>query len=161
MEIDETAAFPEEEGAAVAGDAAAETSGASIDSVRGYVALTARKNALEDELKGIKAEIEAAVPDVLGYLQDNGIQSVNVDGFTVYLYRDIRASFKGTPEAFELIELHEMSDALTTTINAQRAASIVRERIKDLPIGDDIPKWLSDAFSIADNVKTGVRKAGK
>lgn len=128
-----------------------------IDQLRRFVALTEKKKAIDAELKDLKDQIGELEPDVLEYMQDNGIQSAKVDGYTVYLRRDIRASFRGTPEAFAAVEANGLQDALTTTINAQRAASIVREFLKN----DDeaAPAWLGDAFGIVDQFRAGIRKA--
>ena len=131
--------------------------GGGIDRVRAFVALTDQKKALDAELRAVKEQIEALEPDVLHHMQENGIQSVNVDGYTVYLRRDIRASFKNTPEAYTAALDAGLQDALTTTIPAARASAIVREFLRD--VGSEAPSWLESVFSWIDDVRAGIRKA--
>ena len=124
-----------------------------------YVDLTAQKKELENQLKTLKEQIDAVEGEVLEYLQDNGMQSVKVDGYTVFLRRDIRASFLETEEAFEAISAQGFDDALKTTIPPARASSIVRELIKDLGPDEQVPEWIRAAFSYSDAVTPAIRKS--
>ena len=124
-----------------------------------YVDLTAQKKELENQIKVIKEQIETVEPEVLGYMQDNGMQSVNVKGYTVYLKRDIRASFLKTDAAFEIISAMGFDDALDTTIPPARASSIVREQINDLAPDEQVPDWIKEAFSYYDGLSPAIRKS--
>ena len=124
-----------------------------------YVDLTAQKKELENQIKVIKEQIETVEPEVLGYMQDNGMQSVNVKGYTVYLKRDIRASFLETDAAFEVISAMGFDDALKTTIPPARASSIVREQIKDLAPDEEVPEWIKTAFNYYDGMSPAIRKS--
>lgn len=130
-----------------------------VSRLHDYVALTAQKKELENQLKAIKEQIEAVEPDVLGYMQDNGMQSVNVSGYTVYLRRDIRATFTETDEALKVISAMGFDDALKTTIPPARASSIVREQIKDLAPDEEVPEWIKTAFNYFDGISPAIRKS--
>ena len=121
--------------------------------------LAARKAELEKQLDDIKEQIALTQTEVLDYMQENGMQSVNVSGYTVYLRRDIRATFLETPEAFEIISAMGFDDALKTTIPPARASSIVREQIKDLAPDEQVPEWVKQAFSYYDGITPAIRKS--
>lgn len=131
----------------------------SMEHIRKLIELTARKEEVFTMLNEVKEQIAGMHPAALSYMQDNGLNRVTADGYTVYLKRNIRASFKGTPEAFAMVEENGLHDALTTTINPQRASSIVREQVKGLEVDEAIPEWLKVAFSIFDEIEPGIRKA--
>lgn len=125
--------------------------------LREFVKLQEEKKRLDAELKMIKAAIGEMEPSILEYLQEGGIQNINVDKHTVYIARDIHASFLATDEAFKILEEQGMTDALTTTIHPSRASSIVREVVNGLGVDEDKPDWLDEAFSIYDGYKVSVR----
>ena len=127
-----------------------------MEQLKKYVLLATQKKELAKQLENAKEELSKLEPDVLEYMQENGIQNIKVDDHLVYIRKDVRATFQGTDAAFELIQKYGLTDALTTTINAARASSICREYLND----DDVerPAWLDEAFSIYEGFKAAVRK---
>jgi len=127
-----------------------------MEQLKKYVFLATQKKKLDAQLKAVKSEMADIEPDVLEYMQDNGIQNIKIDDHLVYIKKDVRATFLCTDIAFELIEKYGLDDALKTTIDPQRASSICREYLND----DDVerPAWLDEAFSIYEGFKAAVRK---
>jgi len=127
-----------------------------MEQLKKYVLLATQKKKLAKQLENVKEELSNLEPDVLEFMQDNGIQNIKVDDHLVYIRKDVRATFQGTEEAFELIQKYGLDDALKTTIDPQRASSICREYLND----DDVerPEWLDDAFKIYEGFKAAVRK---
>ena len=127
--------------------------------LRVLVELSERKAELEKQLDEIKKQIASVQGDVLDYMQDNGMQSVNLDGHTVYLRRDIYAKTVESEDALQLARDHGYGDAVRTLINAQTASSIVREIIKPLAPDEPVPEWVIGAFSWTDKVTPTVCKS--
>ena len=127
-----------------------------MEQLKKYVELYIQKDKLEDSLKRIKDELGELEDKVLDFMQENGIQNIKVDDRMVYLRRDIRASFLGTPEAFAELEQQGLMDALTTTVHPSRASSIVREVIADL---DKRPSWIDKTFNVFEGYRAAVRKS--
>jgi hypothetical protein len=127
-----------------------------MQKTKAFVALTEHKRALEDELKGVKAKLDDLEPQVLEYMQRQGIQSIKVDSNTVYIRRDIRASMIKGDEALAEARARGLGDAITESIHASRAAAIVREFIDDPDA--ERPEWLTKVFNIYEGFKAGVRK---
>ncbi|MFA5378729.1 MAG: hypothetical protein WC455_23460 [Dehalococcoidia bacterium] len=121
-----------------------------------YVVCANRKKQASEDEEAAKKRMKELEPDVLAYLQDNGIKNINIDGHCIYINPDIRATFQGTPEALKLAKANGLDDAIITTINPQRASSICREFIKE---DEDRPAWLDEVFSIYEGFSAKVRKS--
>jgi hypothetical protein len=143
--------------------AATGTTGAQISmkELRKFVALSEKKKELKAALEENEAAMDELEPKILAYMQENGMQNVNVDSKTVYIRRDIRATFVPTPENRKWLSRHKLSDSLTTTINPQRASAIVREIIDAAGIDGKRPKGLETVFKIYEGFKISVTSGGK
>lgn len=130
-----------------------------MEILRRFVGLQVRKKELDAELKQVKAEISDLEPAVLDFLQESGVQNINIDKHTIYIARDIHASFLGTERAVEVLGEQGMDDALKLTVHPSRASSIVREILMGLDIDQEPPTWLDDAFSYVNGYKVGVRSS--
>lgn len=130
-----------------------------IRQLQKFVRLHDKKRKLEEELKEVKAAISEMQPEVLEYLQENGIQNIDIEGNKIYVSRDIHATFLGTEEAVRILEEQGFADALTTTVHPSRASSIVREIANSIGVDEPLPEWLEEAFSVYDGYKIAVRRA--
>lgn len=127
-----------------------------MEQLRRYVSLATKKKDLDAAIKEVKAAIDELEPDVLAYMQANGIQNIKVDDHLIFIRKDIRATFLKTEEAFAIISEQGLDDALVTTINPQKASAICREFINDIDV--ERPAWLDKAFSILEDYSAAVRK---
>lgn len=103
-----------------------------VGQIRLFVALADRKDALETELKQIKAQMAAMKPSLSEQMLESGMQSTNIDGRTVYLQRQLWASFK-PPEDQEDIGVNAFLEAklgwlVKATVNSQTLSAYVREQ---------------------------------
>ena len=127
-----------------------------MESIRRYVALYTQKSNLDAELKAVKAEMADMEPKILTYMEENGMQNIKIDDHVVFIRRDVRATFLKTDEAFKILSEQGLEDALTTTINPQKASAICREYINDVDV--ERPDWLDKAFSVYEGFSVSVRK---
>lgn len=133
----------------------------NMEVVRRYVALMKEKQVLDNALAAVKKQIETAEQEAYDYLTANGIQNIRVDDRTVYVRREIHATYLKTEEAQRVLEQLRLTDALTTTVHPQRAAAIVRERLEEAAIADreeQERKQLEKAFSIYEKFRVSVTR---
>lgn len=133
----------------------------NMEVVRRYVALMKEKQVLDDALAAVKKQIETAEQEAYDYLTANGIQNIRVDDRTVYVRREIHATYLKTEEAQRVLEQLGLTDALTTTVHPQRSAAIVRERLEEAAIADreeQERKQLEKAFSIYEKFRVSVTR---
>lgn len=104
----------------------------NIDQVKQFVALADEKSALEQRLKQIEADQKALEEALLQQFQESGTQSVNVDGRTVSLRRDLFASPRdGDREAvIEALKAADLGQYVKEDYNANSLKAYVREMVR-------------------------------
>ena len=97
--------------------------------VKRFVGLRVRRDALQDELKGVNDELSAIGDELVEQFLADGIQNVNILGQTVYISRRVwaRVNKENDPDfIFATLKNHDMAHLIT--VNSNSLAAYVRER---------------------------------
>ena len=128
-----------------------------------YVALHKQKTRLEAELADTKERMKEMEPVLTKSFTDEGLQSINLDGHTVYLNRQIWA---GADDKDDMIKVLKAMDddtwrfLVADNVNSSKLSARVRECERDddnMPI---LPAELRPVIKVAEVFRIGVRKAG-
>lgn len=129
-----------------------------IKSVALLIDLTQKKRNLEAELDNIKEEIRAVEQPLVEEFAENGLSSLNVNGYTAYLHNQLWAKVEdGRMEDFTVSELGEL---VKPTVNAQSLSAAIRELPKDnsgMPI---LPKNLIGVVKVSEIHSIRIRSTG-
>lgn len=131
-----------------------------------YVKQTERKRRLEEELKDAKARLEEMEPRIVEQFQADGVQSLNVDGYTVYLNRKLFGGAKDGDKPAMMAALKATGDEswmflVEDNVNHQRLQARIRECPQDengMPV---LPESLRGAIAIYEEFTIGARKGAK
>jgi 3-methyladenine DNA glycosylase Tag len=127
-----------------------------LDKVKRIVELKKQMEELDTQLKALKQAYDDLEPQVIEYMEKEGLQRLTVDDRTVYVNRQIWASVsKSNPEALEILRENGLDDFIEEKVNSQRISAFVREFEKN---GEDIPDWCHDALNITEKYTVGMRK---
>jgi hypothetical protein len=111
---------------------------------------------LDTQLKALKQQYNEMEPQVISYMEKEGLQKITIDDRTVYVLRQIWASVDKTNlQSLEILRENGLSDFIEEKVNTQRISAFVREFEKS---GEDIPKWCDDALNITEKFSVGMRK---
>jgi len=111
---------------------------------------------LDTQLKALKQQYNEMEPQVISYMEKEGLQKITIDDRTVYVLRQIWASVdKTNPQSLGILRENGLSDFIEEKVNTQRISAFVREFEKS---GEDIPKWCDDALRITEKFSVGMRK---
>ena len=124
--------------------------------VQAYIDKRAEINEAEDKLEALKAEYKAQEEVLLRDYELDGIQSMNVDGKNVHLYRDLYVKLVGDiDEAHEALRVAGEGDLLKYGVNS----SSLRARVKELEASDNgIPKGLQPFIETTEAYKIRIRR---
>ena len=127
-----------------------------LDKVKRIVELKKQMEELDTQIKALKKEYDELEPQVIEYMEKEGLQRLTVDDRTVYVNRQIWASLnKANPEALEILRENGLEDFIEEKVNSQRISAFVREFEKN---SEDIPDWCRDALNITEKYAVGIRK---
>lgn len=132
--------------------------------LRPYVELVKQKTAMEQKMKDTKARLAELEPQIVEDFQQAGTQSMNVDGYTVYLNRKMFAGpMDGDRESMcaALAGLDETwSFLVTPSVNANSLSARVRECESDETTGMPIlPPELVGKIKVSEVFRVGARKS--
>jgi len=104
----------------------------NITQVKQFVALADEKAELDQRLKQVEADMKALEEALLAQFQESGTQSVNVDGRTVSLRRDLFASPKdGDRDAvIEALKMTDLGQYVKEDYNGNSLKAYVREMVR-------------------------------
>lgn len=128
-----------------------------------FVDLTKKKALLTQQLADTKAWLAKLEPEIVEQFQEEGVQSMNCDGYTIYINRKIWASAangdkKAMYAALSALDDETWSFLVEDTVNANRLAARVREceeNAEGMPI---LPPALVDVLKVSEVFKIGARK---
>lgn len=128
-----------------------------------YVDLTDKKRKLEEQLKDTKARLAELEPAIVEMFQSEGVQSMNIDGYTVYLNRKLFAGPKDGDKEAMIAALQGCDESwsflVSPTVNTNQLGARVREcdmDENDLPI---LPDSLKDVIAVFEQFRVGARKS--
>lgn len=128
------------------------------DSMREFVALEKERRDLEDRLKHIKARRDDLEQILLGAFEESQIQSMKIDGLTVYIHRQLWARPKGGDYDLAVRALREVGwdDLVEIKCNTHRVSSQVREMDRE---GVELPEPIKEAFDVSEQFSVRTRKS--
>ena len=125
-----------------------------------FVALQAELRELEAKVKAVKEELANLEPAVLTYFENMGIQRLTVDGYTVYVRRQLWASKRpevSWEEACDAMLVYGLDEYVGPRFNAQQVSAWVREREQDgLP---PVPPELEHVLTVTEKYTVQCQKA--
>lgn len=129
-----------------------------MEKIKQLIEIKKQLDELDAQTKKLKAEFEALEPEVITYLEQEGLDRVTLDGRTVSIRRQLWASVnKENPFALDILRDNGLGDFIEEKVNSQRISSYVREFEKN---GQEIPEWCSEALNISEKFNVSIVKAG-
>jgi len=129
-----------------------------MELIKKLISIKKRLDELDAETKKLKAEYDALEPEVIAYLEQEGLDRVTMDGRTVYVRRQLWASVnKENPFALDILRENGLGDFIEEKVNSQRISAYIREFEKT---GQVIPDWCKEALNITEKFNVSIVKAG-
>jgi hypothetical protein len=124
--------------------------------VQAYIDKRTEIDEAEEVLKGLKAEYSAQEEVLLRDYEIDGIQSMNVSGRNVHLYRDLYVKLVGDiDDAHEALRVAGEGDLLKYGVNSQS----LRARVKELDASETgIPEGLQPFIETTEAYKIRIRR---
>lgn len=135
--------------------------------IKSYVTLHHEKREAKSALAAIQKRIVDIEPQVMDHLTQMGYDHIKVDGTTIYIKRNLRASIAGGVDKVAMRTVFEqfgMTYLIKPTVNANSLSSYFRneEDQLDTPpekIDDLIPDELKPYIKIFEQFQLGVRQS--
>jgi hypothetical protein len=147
-----------------------------IDKLKQFLTLTAKKKAAKKDLEEIDAQLEKLDGELTKMFEQDGVNSMNVDGKTVYVHNQkwagvLKEGKDATDEerarALQALRDAGMDDYITESFNSKTLSSFVKEVLESAPleIQTDPKRWyevLPPSFAGAIKVteETSIRVRG-
>lgn len=121
-----------------------------------YIELTARKRALDDDLKELKERLVMIELELLDQFVAAGVDKIGKDGYTLYMARSLRPRAKDgdRDRMLEAIKANGYGDLVKEDIHPKRLETIVKE----LDEQGEMPGWAKDTIEIYEQYNIRVRK---
>jgi len=135
---------------------------ADIRQVKKYAVLCNEKAKLERELKQVKGGLTKLEAPVLEYFADQGVQSVNVEGRTLSLRKEVWAKQRGdfsNEERMVLVQAAGYPELVKESVNTNTLSSLFRERMAEGL--DAVPAKLACCYEASESYKIGSIKSVK
>lgn len=131
----------------------------SMEPVKRYAQLEGERLELEDRIKKIKSEQEQIREQVLGFFQEEGVESVKLPDRTLYLQRRLdagKAEGMSTEECIRALQSRGFEDLAPLRVDWQRLSAVFREREKG---GEEpVPEALRGVFEPKESFRVGSRR---
>ncbi len=129
------------------------------DQIRQFHDLEEQKRDLDGKLKAVKERQDRLKAHLIEAFADNGIQSINVEGYTFYLHRQIWASASG-PQAMAALKEVGLDDLVKETCHAGTLSAWVREQPVDDQNMPVLPPELQEQVRVSERFDIRSRKSG-
>jgi len=130
-----------------------------------YIALTVKKRKIEAELRAVKDDIAPLESWIADDFAQRRCQSINLDGHTVYLRRDLSVKSKGGDTAAIVDKLRRARLGELIGVNWPRIKAWVKERCYREDIGEwqantsKLPPSLRDVVDVEEYVRVCCKKS--
>lgn len=117
----------------------------TADLVNEFIALDAKRKALEGDVDKLKEQLAVLEPQIMQRFENAGMQSMkSTSGVTLYINRQLWASPRNGDHATLVAALREigLTDMIKTQCNTQTLSAYIREQEKDLFTGKASPDEL-------------------
>lgn len=106
----------------------------------------------------MKEQRDASEQALLNEWAVEGLDSVKLDGRTLFIRCDTYASFpQGKESAVQLLKSGDHADVVQETVNSNTASALVRELVAE---GGALPAAWAGVIEAGERYSVGVRKAG-
>lgn len=126
--------------------------GINTDLLSAFVAESARKKAIEESLENSKRLLAEMEQSILDQFSESGVNSVKVDGTTIYMQKNTWASARDGNQDAVCSALRSMGyeSLVKTAVNAQALSSLIRDFEREGGIPDDLRQVINvtEKFSI-------------
>ena len=124
-------------------------------------ALRDRKQALEEELKQVNADIDNTDWHLANLMAETETQNFTRAGTMFCLTSTTRASAMPDhkDELFDALRVEGFGSMVYETVNANSLSAFVKEQMAEN--GDILPGWLDGLVKVYEKTSVGVRKASK
>lgn len=137
------------------------------DKLARFVELQKEKRELDDALKNVKRQLDELEPLLLEQMTEEGIQSVKVNGLTLYLKRQLWAGAAdgNYDAACDALIAEGLAEFVQRRFNTNTVSAYVRELEKAFADNGGsfeefrLPGALDGAISVAEKFTIGSRKA--
>lgn len=124
-----------------------------------YVLQVKKKRDLEAELKQVKAWLKDMEGEVTSYFQQSSTQSINRDGITIFLRRELWAGREDgvSPEqAVQCLIDADLGEFAAPKVNTTSLSAYLRELDRD---GRKMPSQLEGIIKLVESFKIGARSS--
>lgn len=131
-----------------------------IEKLRDYVRLRRREAELKAQMESIKDEADGLQHELMEQFGQDGVSSINVDGVTVYLHRQLWAgAADGVPKdtVVEVLKSVGLGHFVTESFNVQTLSSYVRDLERE---EEPLPDELADVINVREVYGIRTRRAG-
>lgn len=130
-----------------------------MEKVKRIIEIKKQLDELDAQTKKLKAEFDALEPEVITYLEQEGLDRVTLDGRTVSIRRQLWASVnKENPFALDILRDNGLEGFIEEKVNSQRISGYIREFEKN---GQEIPEWCKEALNLTEKFNVSIVKAGR
>lgn len=113
-----------------------------------FIRLTDEKKKLQAESKAIQKALDNCGERLMSSMQEQGMQSFNMDGHTIYLLRDVTTSAGGNTEAL-VMGLRKARLGYMLQASPQKLKAWVKERMWR----DDLQAWEVDKSKLPASIR--------
>ena len=115
-----------------------------------------KRKAIEKDLDQQKTVVASLEEECLEYMGTEGIQSVKMDGATIYLRIDRYASLTEGGAALDSLRIAGAGDLIKETINSQVLSSWAREQLDSF---GELPACVEGHVQVTEKHRVRMRKA--
>ena len=121
-------------------------------------ALKAHKSDLNEEIKGVNAQIDETETQLVELMVDEEMQNFTRNGQMFYLNTKVYASAvaERKAELYKWLKENGYGDLVYETVNANSLAAFVREQLEE---ADELPEGLAEMVNVFEKTTVGIRKA--
>jgi hypothetical protein len=122
-----------------------------------FLELKARAHQLDVALKEVKDEMYTVEISLLGEFEKDGVDSVKLNGQTVYIHRQLWAKAMGgdKAKACEVLRSNGLTHFLEEKFNTHSVSAWFREMDQT---GSEVPEEILEAFDVSEVFQIRVRK---
>ena len=105
----------------------------NMEQLKEFVALEKRKRDLDAELKAVAARLDDLEQALVPQFVTDGVASMKLDGYTVYLAQDVYASpLNGRSQVIAALKASELAQYVSENYNTQSLKAFVRELAEEV-----------------------------
>jgi len=127
------------------------------ENLKKFVELNRKKKELKKQLKQLEDELKQLQEDVMEVFEEEGIDKISLDGYTIFLKRTLWAKAKNGDYVYTVTKMKEygLGDYVQEKFSTQAVSAYVREMEQEDP--EEFEK-LKEIFDISEVIQPQVKK---